>query len=174
MNSAEMIPYLPSLLWMRGERNLRPRDYARTVVWSNAPGGMVLSVPVAGGASVVKRVHPSGWEISPHGDWTRIHLGALEAAYGREPFFMHCFPAVAAVVEAYPPRLADLNARLLEVLIDSVGGFGVASDVNAFRLRHPQRYLNIRRRLESKVDLSHSLVEAFFRLGPDVVFVCFG
>lgn len=156
----------------RGE-DARARDYARALVWSNSPGGMVLSVPVAGGASVVKRVHPSEWEISGHGGWTRVHLGALEAAYGREPFFMHCFPAVEAVVEAYPRRLIDLNTRLLDVLLDSVGGCGVAAEIQGFRMRHPRRYLNIRRRLESKVDPSHSLVEAFFRLGPDVVFVCF-
>lgn len=168
-----MPPYLPSLRWLRGERGLKPKDYARTVVWSNSPGGMVLSVPVQGGASVVKRLPPEKWEISGHGDWTRIHLGALEAAYGREPFFAHCFPAVAATLEAYPPLLRDLNTRLLDVLLDSVCARDVAGELRGFRALHPRRFENIRRRLESKIDLSHSIVEPFFRLGPDAVFVCF-
>lgn len=166
-----LVPYLPSLLWLRGETLMKPKDYARTHVESNAPGGMVLSVPVVGGASAVKRIPPALWEISPHGEWTRIHLGAIEAAYGREPFFLHCFPPVADIIEAFPSRLADMNARLLAALFDSIGIGGAQDELRNFRSCHPRRYENIKSRLESKVDPSHSLLEPFFRLGPDALFL---
>lgn len=98
-------PYLASTAWLQGKvkaRLLKTRDYTRTIIESNSFEGMVLTVPVAGGSSAAKRLKPSQLEISDHGDWTRIHLGAIEAAYGREPYFQHLFPEIASAINHYP------------------------------------------------------------------------
>ncbi|MDE6022224.1 MAG: hypothetical protein K2G13_01855, partial [Muribaculaceae bacterium] len=78
-------PYLASTSWVQRKlqpKSLTTRDYTRTVIESNNPAGMTLTVPIIGGASAVKRLKPIRVCISGHGDWTSIHLGAIEAAYG--------------------------------------------------------------------------------------------
>ena len=170
-------PYLASTAWMQGKvdlKKLKTRDYTRTLIESNAPEGMVLTVPVTGGSSAVKRLKPELLEVSAHGDWTRIHLGAIEAAYGREPYFQHLFPEIAAVIEHYPQHLASLNVLLMEKMMDFIGYRDNLSEIEALRERHPERCAAIVSRLESKIDLRHSFLEPLFRLGPDAIFLLTG
>ncbi len=117
-------PYLASTLWVQGSsslKGLKTRDYTRTLIESNSHEGMVLTVPVVGGSSAVKRLKPEQLEISGHGDWPRIHLGAIEAAYGREPYFLHLFPDIATIIERYPKHLATLNVLLKDKMMDFIG-----------------------------------------------------
>lgn len=167
-------PYLPSLEWIRcpdAFASMPARQYSRSLIESNSPGGMVLTVPVVGGASAAKRLKPWQLEISGHGDWTRIHLGALDAAYGREPYFGHFFPLIAPLVGHYPPMLADLNKALIDTVLNSVGYSESREEMLRFRGRSPLRFESIRDRLMSKINPRHSLVEPLFRLGPDILFL---
>lgn len=168
-------PYLPSLTWMQadeaGRAGMSPRDFSRTLVASNSPGGMVLSVPVVGGAPALKRLKPVQLQVSSHGDWPRVHLGAIEAAYGREPFFQHLFPGMAEIIIHYPASLAEMNARLLSALLEDVDFYRNIADIRGMREAHPARFADIRQRMMRGVDPSRSVVEAFFRFGPDVAFL---
>lgn len=167
-------PYLPSTLWMQGKadrKNLKTRDYTRTRIESNAAEGMVLTVPVVGGSSAAKRLKPEDLEVSGHGDWTRIHLGAIEAAYGREPYFMHIFPEIASVIGSHPQHLGHLNVVLMEKMMRFLGYADAIEDIRALRKTKPERCTAIARRMESKVDPCHSFLEPLFRLGPDAIFL---
>lgn len=169
-----MPPYLPSLKWVRdngSSLSMPTREYCRTLVQSNSPEGMVLTVPVVGGSSSVKRLRPWQLAISSHGDWTRTHLGAIEAAYGKEPYFQHFFPEIADVIATYPPLLADLNRKLFSLLLAGMNYEENAKDIKKFRVCHPKRYENISSRLFSKIDMDHSIIEPLFRLGPDLIFL---
>ena len=168
-----VVPYLASTLWYQAEGNisLSRRDYARTLIESNTPDGMMLSVPVVGGAAAAKRLGPDRLEISGHGDWTRIHLGAIEAAYGREPYFQHLFPAIARQIADYPPLLADLNANLHRAMLDFISYDSNIHDIRQFSRSNEKRYDDIRLRLQSRIDPSHSILEALFRLGTDTLFL---
>lgn len=184
-----MPPYLPSLEWLvqngvvisnppmdsDGFVSARPvmktREYTRTLIESNSPEGMVLTVPVVGGSSAVKRLNPEQLEISSHGEWTKIHLGAIEAAYGREPYFQHFFPGIAGIIANYPPKLGDMNIRLLLKIFESINLRENFNDIKDMRMSHPERFENIRRRFKSKINPSHSIIEPLFRLGPDTVFI---
>ena len=128
-------------------------------------------MPVAGGSSAAKRLKPSQLEISDHGDWTRIHLGAIEAAYRREPYFQHFFPEIASVIESHPQHLADLNVLLMEKMMDFLGYRNAIEEIKKLRDENPARCGNIVTRLESKIDLAHSFLEPLFRLGPDSIFL---
>ncbi len=67
-------------------------------------GEMLLSVPVAGGAAALKRLSPEELHVSLHGSWPRIHRGAINACYGRTPWFPHFQPLFA-------PLLSDSGIR---------------------------------------------------------------
>ncbi len=167
-------PYLASTLWMQGKVDpsaLKTRDYTRALIESNAPEGMSLTVPVIGGSSAAKRLKPESLEISAHGDWTRIHLGAIEAAYGREPYFQHLFPEIAPIISDYPQQLVSLNVVLLEKMMDFIGYCRVMDEISNLRDSNPERCAAISRRLESKIDARHSFLEPLFRLGPDAIFL---
>ena len=167
-------PYLPSTLWIQGKvdpRSFKTRDYTRTRIESNSPEGMVLTVPAVGGSSAAKRLKPDRLEVSGHGDWTRIHIGAIDAAYGREPYFQHLFPEIAAVIADYPQQLARLNVLLMERMMDFIGYAKVIEDIRSLRTVNPERCAAITRRLESKINPRHSFLEPLFRLGPDAIFL---
>ncbi len=167
-------PYLASTTWLQGNissLSLKARDYTRTLIESNHPEGIVLTVPIVGGSSAAKRLKPENLEISDHGDWTRIHLGALEAAYGKEPYFVHLFPELAPVIENYPQHLATLNVLLMEKMMDFLGYRDAIEEIRKLRDKNPERYGNIAKRLESKINPAHSFLEPLFRLGPDSIFL---
>ncbi len=170
-------PYLPSAVWLQGKvpaKSLKTRDYTRTLIESNSPEGMILTVPVVGGSSAAKRLKPEQLEISGHGDWTRIHIGAIEAAYGKEPYFQHLFPEIADIIEHYPKHLATLNVLLMDKMMDFIGYRDSIEEIKKLREANPARCHDIARRLESKIHPLHSFLEPLFRLGPDSIFLLMG
>ena len=167
-------PYLASTRWLRAKGksfHLKSRDYTRTLIESNSAEGIVLTVPVAGGSSATKRLLPEELRISGHGDWTRIHLGALEAAYGREPYFQHLFPDIASAIENYPEHLSMLNVMLMTKMFGFVDYHNSAPEIERLRKSNPRRCADITGRLESCINPDHSFLEPLFRLGPDAIFL---
>lgn len=174
MSTLLLPPYLASTSW--AQRKLQPkslttRDYTRTVIESNNPDGMTLTVPIKGGASIVKRLKPTQVNISNHGDWTRIHLGAIEAAYGREPYFQHLFPEIASIITNYPENLAKMNVLLMTIMLDFVGYEKEIEKIETLRQTNPGRVSDIAKRLETKINTSHSFLEPLFRFGPESIFL---
>lgn len=169
-----MPPYLPSTRWMQTRGHsmaMKTRDYTRSRIWSNTPGGMMLTVPVGGGSSAVKRLKPAALRISDHGDWTRIHLGALDAAYGKEPYFQYLFPGIASLIGDYPEMLSDLNEALVAEMIKFLDYANLMPGILELRRRNPDRCLSLARRIEEKIDPEHSFLEPLFRFGRDALFL---
>lgn len=169
-----LTPYLASTDWMRGKADtasLSARAFTRTVIESNRPEGMTLTVPVTGGSSAVKRLSPDRLTVSGHGDWTRIHIGAIEAAYGREPYFQHLFPDIADVISDYPHSLMELNTTILQRMLDFIGYKENIEEIRKFQRTNPQRCADITARLVAMIDPRHSFIEPLFRLGPDTIFL---
>lgn len=167
-------PYLASTLWWQGEshsRALKTRDYTRTLIASNSPKGMVLTVPVVGGAAAAKRLAPGQLKISDHGDWTRIHLGAIEAAYAREPYFRHLFPELEDIITNHTELLSALCVSLSDRMLGFLDYSSAFPEVQQMRIEHPERYWDIAKRLAAKVTPEHSFLEPLFRLGPDTLFL---
>ncbi len=167
-------PYLPSTVWLQGkipQNALKTRDNTRTLIESNSPEGMVLTVPVVGGSSAAKRLRLPELEISGHGDWTRIHLGAIEAAYGKEPYFPHLFPEISEAIAHYPQHLACLNVLLLDKMMDFLDYTDAIEEIGKLRETNSKRCMDIAKRLESKINPLHSFLEPLFRLGPDSIFL---
>jgi hypothetical protein len=56
--------------------------------------------------------------ISEHGDWRRLHWGALFSAYGRSPYFDYVADDLSRVVHGSQRYLHEFNAQLHEVIVE--------------------------------------------------------
>jgi hypothetical protein len=56
--------------------------------------------------------------ISEHGDWRRLHWGALFSAYGRSPYFDYVADDLSRVIHGTQRYLHEFNAQLHEVIVD--------------------------------------------------------
>ena len=56
--------------------------------------------------------------ISEHGDWRRLHWGALFSAYGCSPYFDYVADDLARVINGSQRYLYDFNQQLHEVIVE--------------------------------------------------------
>lgn len=56
--------------------------------------------------------------ISEHGDWRRLHWGALYSAYGRSPYFDYVADDLSRVIHGNQRYLHEFNSQLHEVIVD--------------------------------------------------------
>lgn len=176
VNDTVMIPFAPSAaaasVLLRGEQ-FRPKqgkEFARTKI----AGEMLLTVPVVGGASRLKHLPHNLSEIiiSDHGSWRREHLGALNAAYGKTPFFSHIYPLIeeAYKVSSYG-SLAEFNEALWKIVTDFLDIENIRRYLNDAEITCPGRFNDIKEELKTKVNLNYSIFDALFRLGKNTVFI---
>lgn len=164
----ERIPFAPSAGRLRsilaGDHTI-PVDEMRRV---RIKDDRLLSVPVEGGASALRSIDP---RISQHGRWQAVHLGALNAAYGKTPFFPHIFPEIERIYrETGHGDLHVFNRSLLEIALQWTGADDLRSEISEFRQRYPKRYEELKKEIETKVNYNLSIFDALFRLGKDTVF----
>ena len=56
--------------------------------------------------------------ISEHGDWRRLHWGALFSAYGRSPYFDYVADDLSRVINGSQRYLHEFNAQMHSVIVD--------------------------------------------------------
>ena len=79
-------------------------------------GVLTLTVPLVG--STNNMMTPlRDVLISEHGDWRRLHWGALFSAYGRSPYFDYVADDLSRVIHGAQRYLHDFNAQLHEVIV---------------------------------------------------------
>ncbi len=111
---------------------LTARAMTRSEVWragvtraEEDTQGILLSVPAEGGASALKRLAPGEVRVSLHGDWPHRHRGALSAAYGRTPWFIHFYPSFLPLLSEPHIRpgmpLGDLTEPLHRQTLKALG-----------------------------------------------------
>lgn len=136
-----VIPYLASSRWyaywtealMNGisadeaiaaanrKAGMNGKDFSRCVVEGNN-GVITLSVAVEGGAHRLKNRNAlQSASVSDHGNWQHVHLGALEASYGRTPFYQHFAPDLKDIISNYPSSLLKLNSSLHDAVVRFLG-----------------------------------------------------
>ena len=79
---------------------------------------MVQSVAVEGGSRQLRSFSKiEDLRLSGHGDWRKVHLGALESILGRKPFFRDLEPGLKNVyLNSQLLSLKDFNFAIFEVL----------------------------------------------------------
>lgn len=132
-------------------------------------GGIMLSVPLVGGASVTKRLRAdsdaSGLRLSDHGKWRREHLGAFSAIYGRTPYFIHLFPQLEQVYHdsEYDDSFLRFAEALFRVTESWIPDYPVIEAESARNEAIRQRRLE----LKTKVNTDLSIFDAIFRFGKE-------
>lgn len=123
----------------------------------------VLTVPVAGGAGVLKR-RDADPILSEHGKWRREHLGAWQAAYGRTAYYIHLMPEIAGIYAGSEGmRLEEFNRRLLETALRWL-------DFKALAKGDGELLGCLRREREKDLKKGLSIFDLLFRLGREAVF----
>lgn len=122
-----------------------------------------LTIPIEGGAKQLKR-RDSLPTLSEHGKWRREHLGAINAAYGRTPYYEHLMPEISAAYEnSEGISLEEFNDRLLRVATRWI-------DKEAIRAEGA-KIEAIRKEIRAKVDSEISIFDALFRLGREASWI---
>ncbi len=81
-----------------------------------ANGVQALAIPVEKPSARCYTVRDM--RISEHGDWRRIHWGAIFSAYGKSPFFEYIATDLQALYERGDHWLLDFNTALHELIVD--------------------------------------------------------
>ena len=100
-----------------GEKHL-PLRHTHHRYRIDGPNGMQsLTVPLVG--STNNMMTPlRDVLISEHGDWRRLHWGALFSAYGRSPYFDYVADDLSRVINGSQRYLHDFNSQLHAVIVD--------------------------------------------------------
>lgn len=164
--------YFPTLEQVRrsfsgAEVALSNRDLTRVRLSDT----LTLSVPVEGGASALKRLPFSRLRISDHGRWTSVHDRALEATYGRTPFFRHLYPHLRDVILNHPEHIFELNETLDRRVSDFISLDTLKDELLRMIETNPQRIGAIRRELSIAGGESMPFFAHVCRLGPDAIFL---
>ena len=103
----------PSILFEVNE-NFPKQTYRNRSYILGANGIELLSIPVinsASGKQLTKDV-----QIDYSQDWIRRHRGAMQAAYGKAPYFEHVYPFIEQIFAKKSKFLVDLNIQFLNVI----------------------------------------------------------
>lgn len=171
------IPFAPSAALLReifadeaGTLSVPPRSLARSMI----VGDRILSVPVVGGATALKRhsAHIADLRISDHGRWRQEHLGAWQAAYGKTPYFNFLFPEIEkAYLTASHGSLRSFNTELLDIALGFIDIVGTRESIREMKRLNPSRLEEIISETEAKVNINYSIFDSLFRLGKNTVYL---
>ena len=125
-------------------------------------GSVTLSIPVRKGSGL----------LSDHGNWPHVHLGTLNALYGRKPYFPFLYDQLQSVLANVLDKdggeatqsLAGLNLELHRTVTSWIDLEAAAEALNA-------PLAQVCREFATKVNFSTSILDAVFRFGKDTVFV---
>lgn len=136
-------------------------------------GGLMLTVPIEGGASRLKRTPSADLPISAHGRWQEVHLGALKATYGRSPYFAYLFPEIEKVYrEKGSGTLNEFNEAIHSIALRwlSLDPEGIRVIRDAVKI-DPDRIRTLGRERKKGIDPDYSILHLLFRLGKESLFV---
>ena len=184
----ETVPYLASFRWyslffkalVEGKEEYEARVYSNRVLnvgkkdfsRSKVGKGQRLTIPLEGRASSC--VSPlTEKTISGHGNWRHTHRGALDALFGRTPYYPHLMPRFAESLQEYGEPGMSL-ARLTEQIHEKTADFiGLREASRLYHTLPPEKRDLLRRRgeeLSGAVMADESLASVIMRLGPDAIF----
>ncbi len=175
------IPFAPDLSLTRkiltGARVFAGKGLARTVIARTIiEGGRVLSVPIVGGSGILKRqdINLDKVLISNHGRWRQEHLGAMNAVYGKTPYFPYIFPVIENIYHKKSNgSLGEFNRELFDFVCRFLDVNIIRRAMVDMKSRNPYRFEQMKREFETKVNLNYSIFDTLFRLGKNTVFVIF-
>ena len=146
----------------------KERDFARTKIRNN-DAVLLLSAAVEGGAGKLKDKRNIGNIcLSDHGDWRRTHMAAIEASYGRAPFFSHIIGGLHDIYADFRiTKLEEFNLKfhslLVKFLLDNID----FSRINLFKAEPVlcERGKEIAENIKPEI----SALDAVINFGPEAI-----
>ena len=72
-----------------------PKEFGRFILFDAKGEKKVESLAIAGGGRQLRTLRNlDTLKLSDHGDWRKVHLGAIESILGRTPFYREIQPAL--------------------------------------------------------------------------------
>lgn len=98
--------------------NVKGKGFTRCRINGVTGETLLLSIPIEGGATRLKKESAiPNLMLSDHGNWRHVHPGALNATYGRSPYFQHLMPLLADVYASPEKSLSGFTTLLHEAII---------------------------------------------------------
>lgn len=151
----------------------RGKDFARTMIAGNH-GNLMLSMAVEGGAGRLRRdCLVATASLSGHGNWRKNHAGALEATYGKMPYFQHIYPYILNVLSGSAVSLPDFNSGLHKTIISILGIDEYVSpgrkEWDSMRDAVSPQALERGEEILDIINPSLSIIDALMRHGPETL-----
>lgn len=96
------------------------RDLCRALIVKSDTERIMLSVPIEGGSSKVKRLPFDSLQISEHGNWEHTHIHTMRTILGRSPYSAHFLPVIEDIITNHPPLLSEMNLQLHEAVMKAI------------------------------------------------------
>ena len=111
-----------------------PRDFGRFRLLDTNGNPITLSVAVEGGGRKLRQwASIEDISLSEHGDWRKIHLGAMEACLGKSPFYRDIEPLLSKVyIDMNLRSLKDFDSAIFESLFSFLMGNVKITDLAEF------------------------------------------
>ena len=185
-------PYLPSSEWMcywlrdfvkssnpgeafslANKSILSSRDFARTTILDTNDHPLILSCAVEGGG---RRLRDSrnlrSVILSDHGNWRRIHPMAIEACYGRKPFYPYIADGLTDIYRDLSiTGLEEFNVRLFDILSHFLLGRLDKARLNLFEEIEVLR--NRGKEIAKEINPEISVLDPIMKFGPEAIFGIF-
>lgn len=96
-----------------------PKDFGRFYLKDAKGEVKTESVAVEGGNRQLRTFNKlNALQLSEHGDWRKVHLGALDAVLGRKPFWRYIEPSIKRVYENRKrKKLHEFNMAIFQVIL---------------------------------------------------------
>lgn len=148
---------------------LSSRDFARTVIEDVHSEIMILSTAIEGGGRKLRNpIYLNSLKLSDHGNWKRTHPIAIDACYGRFPYYNYMIKLLSTVYkDGTIVTLRDFNIaihrKISKVLLISL-------DYREINLLGKRKVLKERSlELAAKINPDLSVLDALMRFGPETV-----
>lgn len=165
------VPYAPSSAWVAARMqckkpDFKARDLARCRIYSKEDP-IVLSIPLEGGASSLKRLTPDLIRLSEHGQWRRLHTRAITTTYRRFPFFDYVGDRIFPIYDIEFYNLEEFNEAIALKICECLKLNELASTLESMQPDQRQLYQATAKELMRLIHPELSVLDALFRLGPD-------
>ena len=146
-----------------------PKEFGRYILTDSSGRKQVQSLAVEGGGRQLRTFQKlSRLRLSEHGDWRRVHLGAIEALLGRKPYYRHLENGIK---EIYHNRdlqtLEEFNIAIFNYLFSFL-----MEDVTEFTLKQFRENPVIKERgkeIARHIDSGISLLQAIASYGKEAL-----
>jgi hypothetical protein len=129
--------------------NFPKQTYRNRSYILGANGVELLTIPIIQSSSAKQLTKDVQIDYSQ--DWIKRHRGAIQAAYGKAPFFEHVDPFIEQIFAKKSKFLVDLNIHFLNTIARFLQKKPQFSFTDSFQAGSEESYWNV---IDSKVDFS--------------------